>query len=208
MVQFREKAREIRKKFSRGSSSTAGGTTTDVSNAMEESTRHTTHTPYRPGERIPYKYRRPVEKKHKETLEAFTFADAWNERRKSFASQYSPMGSRLPSCCTSRRNSIDFQRGLYMRRGDVGQLADTANEESAPSSRESSRTRSYVNSFADIPTVGISRTSTDPISFASSDDSSLFATSDYTQPRPRSRHDTQFSAEDLSLALKRSRLSS
>ena len=47
----------------------------------------------------PLKYRRPVEKKHKESLEAFSFAQAW--RRKSHQSVYSPMGSRMPSRAAS-----------------------------------------------------------------------------------------------------------
>ena len=125
---FRERAREIRKKFSRGSSATSGTSSGSSSTRSSDTTSHTTHTMYKPGERIPYKYRRPVDKKHKETLEAFNFADAWNERRKSFASQYSPMGSRLPS----RRNSMDFQRSMHMRRGDIGYLAEGSDEESTP----------------------------------------------------------------------------
>lgn len=55
---------------------------------------------YKPGEPMPRpKYRQPPKKEHKEKLEAFSFADSW--RRKSYHSQYSPMGSRMPS----RRNS-------------------------------------------------------------------------------------------------------
>lgn len=55
---------------------------------------------YKPGEPMPRpKYRAPPKKEHKERLESFTFAEAW--RRKSFQSQYSPMGTRAPS----RRNS-------------------------------------------------------------------------------------------------------
>ncbi|PPJ50658.1 hypothetical protein CBER1_05268 [Cercospora berteroae] len=56
---------------------------------------------YKPGEPMPRpKYRAPPKKEHKDKLEAFSFADAW--RRKSFQSQYSPMGTRAPS----RRNSV------------------------------------------------------------------------------------------------------
>ncbi|KAF2206515.1 hypothetical protein CERZMDRAFT_89263 [Cercospora zeae-maydis SCOH1-5] len=56
---------------------------------------------YKPGEPMPRpKYRAPPKKEHKDKLEAFSFAEAW--RRKSFQSQYSPMGTRAPS----RRNSI------------------------------------------------------------------------------------------------------
>lgn len=42
------------------------------------------------------KYRAPPKKEHKEKLEAFSFSDAWN-RRKSYQSTYSPMGTRAPS---------------------------------------------------------------------------------------------------------------
>lgn len=65
---------------------------------------------YQPGEKMPpLKYRRPVDKKHKEHLEAFSFAKAW--RRKSDQSIYSPMGSRMPS----RKNSI-----ISVRRRSMG----------------------------------------------------------------------------------------
>lgn len=182
---FRERAREIRKKFSRGSSTTSGTSSGSSSTRSSDTTSHTTHTMYKPGERIPYKYRRPVDKKHKETLEAFNFADAWNERRKSFASQYSPMGSRLPS----RRNSMDFQRSMHMRRGDIGYLAEGSDEESTPCN------------------VGMSRrASSEQLYSASSDSSGFLTPGDPIQPRPRSRHDTHFTAEDLTLALKMSRL--
>jgi len=51
---------------------------------------------YKPGETMPRaKYRAPVKKEHKEKLESFSFASAW--RRKSFMSEYSPMGTRMPS---------------------------------------------------------------------------------------------------------------
>ncbi|KAK4957025.1 hypothetical protein LTR28_005714, partial [Elasticomyces elasticus] len=56
---------------------------------------------YAPGETMPRpKYRAPVKKEHAEKLDAFSFGAAW--RRKSYQSQYSPMGSRLPS----RRQSL------------------------------------------------------------------------------------------------------
>jgi len=56
---------------------------------------------YQPGERMPPpKYKRPVAKEHKETLEAFSFGSFG--RKKSQQSLYSPMGSRMPSY----RNSV------------------------------------------------------------------------------------------------------
>lgn len=66
---------------------------------------------YKPGEPMPRpKYRRPPEKAHKDKLDAFSWAESW--RRKSFQSQHSPMGTRLPS----RRNSfLSFRKGLASR---------------------------------------------------------------------------------------------
>ena len=49
------------------------------------------------------KYRAPVDKKHKERLDAFSFGGAIDAlRRRSGVSQYSPMGSRMPSRRGSR----------------------------------------------------------------------------------------------------------
>jgi hypothetical protein len=50
------------------------------------------------------KYRAIPKKEHKDKLDAFSFPEAW--RRRSFQSQYSPMGTRAPS----RRNSIGASR--------------------------------------------------------------------------------------------------
>lgn len=63
---------------------------------------------YKPGEPMPRaKYRAPVKKEHKEKLESFSFASAW--RRKSFMSEYSPMGTRMPS-----------RRGSFISRKSFG----------------------------------------------------------------------------------------
>lgn len=51
---------------------------------------------YQPGEKMPpLKYRRPVAPEHKAHLESYRWETAW--RRRSIVSQYSPMGTRLPS---------------------------------------------------------------------------------------------------------------
>ncbi|KAG2168777.1 hypothetical protein D6C90_08632 [Aureobasidium pullulans] len=78
---------------------------------------------YKPGEPMPRaKYRAPVKKEHKEKLESFSFSAAW--RRRSFMSEYSPMGTRMPSrraslisrksfggrSSLSRRNSMSMSR--------------------------------------------------------------------------------------------------
>ena len=63
---------------------------------------------YKPGEVMPkQKYRGPVNKEHKEKLDAFSFGNAFR-RRNSDHSQYSPMGSRLPS----RRGSLFSRKSL------------------------------------------------------------------------------------------------
>lgn len=68
---------------------------------------------YQPGEKIPQKYRRPVDKAHKAMLEAYRMDFGESTGRKSFQSEYSPMASRMPS----RRNSID----LSTKRAPIGQ---------------------------------------------------------------------------------------
>ena len=62
---------------------------------------------YKAGEAMPKpKYRAPVDPQHKDRLEAFSFAGAWEAmRRKSGQSQYSPMGSRMPSRVGSRASN-------------------------------------------------------------------------------------------------------
>jgi len=92
---FRER---VRRALGRGNSSSTGS---DSGSFLSKTDSRKNSSIYQPGEKMPpMKYRRPVDKAHKEKLESFSFANAW--RRKSFQSQYSPMGSRMPS----RRNSI------------------------------------------------------------------------------------------------------
>ena len=59
---------------------------------------------YKPHEIPRPKYKRPVDAEHKASLQAYSLRDAFaaNMRRRSGMSQYSPMGTRLPS----RRNSF------------------------------------------------------------------------------------------------------
>jgi len=120
---FRER---LKKTFSRNSQSS---TNSEDSSTISGSDGKTHGNTYQPGEKIPQKYRRPVEKAHREKLESFSFANAW--RRKSYQSIYSPMGSRMPS----RKNSVEVQTGrrsMTARRGDsyVGQVAESEHDES------------------------------------------------------------------------------
>ncbi|MCJ1352119.1 MAG: hypothetical protein MMC33_002103 [Icmadophila ericetorum] len=58
---------------------------------------------YKPGEPMPRpKYRGPVNYQHQQKLLSFSFGDTFGARRQSGGSQYSPMGSRLPSRRGSR----------------------------------------------------------------------------------------------------------
>lgn len=58
---------------------------------------------YKPGEAMPRpKYRGPYNQAHQDKLTAFSFGDAWSRRKSSMSqktqgSDFSPMGSRLPS---------------------------------------------------------------------------------------------------------------
>ncbi|KAF2396392.1 hypothetical protein EJ06DRAFT_237809 [Trichodelitschia bisporula] len=131
-MHFRER---LKKTFRRASHSDAKPTTTTANGATTTTTTTPTTTAiatavaaaakpnpdppastYKPGEKLPPpKYRRPVDKQHKELLEAFSFNTAW--RRKSSQSQYSPMGSRAPS----RKNSAEAQVG---RRSTASRFGD------------------------------------------------------------------------------------
>lgn len=114
---FRQK---LRKTFSRSSTGSNGSSSTSSSTMGDDIPCNPKFSMYQPGERIPYKYRRPVERAHREKLEAFTFDNAW--KRCSHGSQYSPMGSRMPS----RKNSVEQFQGMNIqtRRGAIGHMAD------------------------------------------------------------------------------------
>lgn len=93
---IREKARNFFKKSNRSEN---GSQLSKSSTQASDRDRWPSNV-YKPGEPMPRpKYRAPPKKEHKEKLESFSFAEAW--RRRSFQSQYSPMGTRAPS----RRNS-------------------------------------------------------------------------------------------------------
>lgn len=84
---------------------------------------------YLPGEKMPQlKYRRAVDPEHKLRLEAFSFKTAW--RRRSQASLYSPMGSRLPSRRGSFRSRRSRSRSMARsRRSSVSASSDYDPEE-------------------------------------------------------------------------------
>lgn len=88
---------------------------------------------YKPGEPMPRpKYRGPYNKAHQDKLSAFSFAQGFlsdvGRRKSGGASEYSPMGSRLPSRGPSRGPSRDGSvwsawseksRGVKSRRGSA-----------------------------------------------------------------------------------------
>ncbi|KAK1087796.1 hypothetical protein LTR33_000873 [Friedmanniomyces endolithicus] len=88
---FREKAKALFRR--KDSAADSLSKTTSSSNSSRE---RWPSNIYKPGETMPRpKYRKPPTKEHKEKLDSFSFGDAW--RRKSFQSNYSPMGTRAPS---------------------------------------------------------------------------------------------------------------
>ncbi|MCJ1248217.1 hypothetical protein MMC30_005434 [Trapelia coarctata] len=104
---FREK---MKKAFGRSPSGASSSTLTTVLSTtsstkkskkgkkQEESYENWPENVYKPHEMPRPKYRGIVDKKHKDRLEAFSFGSALEAmRRRSGQSQYSPMGSRLPS---------------------------------------------------------------------------------------------------------------
>lgn len=138
---FRDK---LKKTFSRKSSSgnSEYSSTLSKTNSKQNSRRNSNdknhnknHQYYKPGEKVPQpKYRRPVDPAHKARLEAFSFANAW--RRMSNQSEYSPMGSRLPS----RRGSV-----LSNMRKSIGSRRATSSIGPGPEDRDHAGTGMYLH---------------------------------------------------------------
>jgi len=124
-MSFREKAKSF---FRRTRSDSLSKSSTKGS---EDSRERWPSNVYKPGEPMPRpKYRAPPKKEHKEKLESFSFTDAW--RRKSFQSQYSPMGTRAPS----RRNSWLSTRRKSYRSARTSSVASTETGKSGLRQRE------------------------------------------------------------------------
>lgn len=87
---FREK---MKRAFRRTSSTTEGS---ELAKTSSKASKKDKGNIYESGEMPKPKYRGPYNKAHQDKLSAFSFGEAWS-RRKSDQSQYSPMGSRLPS---------------------------------------------------------------------------------------------------------------
>jgi len=159
----------LKKTFSRNS----------TSGSEESSLSGSNPNVYGPGDKMPVpKYRRPVEKHHKEKLEAFSFATAWG--RKSIGSLYSPMGSRMPS----RKNSAEPQVGRRSRtfaRQDPEEEMDPADVGNAGLSRQVSADKAHSRPLSPL------------------------AAQDYAN-RQAHPGEQPFTPDELTLALKRSHL--
>lgn len=187
----------VKRAFTRSSTSSSGDTSLSKSNSRKNS------NVYQAGEKMPpLKYRRPVAKEHKEKLESFSFAHAW--RRKSDQSQYSPMGSRLPS----RKNSTHTQ----------GRKSFQATRTSMQVPRTPSnvgQVKEDMDDEADVTNVGLSRQHTHE-SIRPGPSSSVGRRSQSMRSggsRPQTQHTNTsdkagqpFTQEDFELALKKSHL--
>ncbi|KAK0939689.1 hypothetical protein LTR29_008683 [Friedmanniomyces endolithicus] len=125
-MHFREKAKALFRR--KDSAADSLSKTTSSSNSSRE---RWPSNIYKPGETMPRpKYRKPPTKEHKEKLESFSFGDAW--RRKSYQSNYSPMGTRAPS----RSNSL-FRRKSHARSSRANSVASLGDgEKCGPRQRE------------------------------------------------------------------------
>ena len=74
---------------------------------------------YKLGEQPRPKYRGPYNRQHQEKLHAFSFSNAFSMRRKSQTSEYSPMGSRMPSRTGSLLGRESWGLGRGSRRQSV-----------------------------------------------------------------------------------------
>lgn len=177
---------------------------------------------YKPGEAMPRpKYRRPPTKEHKEKLEAFSFADAW--RRKSHQSEYTPMGTRVPSRRTSlfslasrKKSYTGSTLGPSRAHSRANSVTSAGTEGSGmgPAARRRERgfgvtrlsTETEVEGDDDIANVGLSRIHSRE--HVQSRHRTAGNEHSFTGvPAMSTAHDHQpFSEQDLALALQRSHL--
>ncbi|KAF2769415.1 hypothetical protein EJ03DRAFT_96799 [Teratosphaeria nubilosa] len=214
---FRERAKKLFKSKNRGSDSDS----LSKSSSKNSSRDRWPSNVYKPGEPMPRpKYRKPPTKEHKEHLESFSFAEAW--RRKSFQSQYSPMGTRLPSrrnsflSMGSRKRSYLSSRGPS-RNGSVGSQSSDVTEKSmlSPAARQRERgfggtrlsTEVEAEGDDDIHNVGLSRVQSRDHQYTKSKPKTTDEIPPPIIPPMSTAHDHQpFSEQDLALAMQRSHL--
>nr|POE85189.1 hypothetical protein CFP56_67347 [Quercus suber] len=173
---------------------------------------------YKPGEVMPRpKYRAIPKKEHKDKLEAFSFAEAW--RRKSFQSQYSPMGTRAPSrrnsvfslgrkSGASRSNSVTSHEtgksGVKQREG--GGVDGAARRAQLGTQRLSTEVENE-NGDDDVANVGLSRMQSHDKSASLNPQTTGEVRTNGIPAIMNTAHDHQtFTEEDLALAIKRTHL--
>ncbi|KAI4277440.1 MAG: hypothetical protein LQ337_001761 [Flavoplaca oasis] len=131
---------------------------------------------YKPGQIPDSKYKGPYSREHQVKLHAFNFKTAFEGRRKSDQSLYSPMGTRLPSRKSSFLSRRSFARSRQQSRvddtltenaeaddavGNVGMSRQHTNEQGRrPPSRETARTVTKKNLAADglVSPAGLEKT--------------------------------------------------
>lgn len=147
--------REKMKRAFRRSSSVADGA--DLTKATSKASKKKDQDNiYKPGETPASKYRGPNNQAHQDKLSAFSFGSAWS-RRKSDQSEYSPMGSKLPS----RRGSWLSGRGPGARsrqQSHVGQVVESADADDDVANGTIRRLVSIREERVDPPLTGRSGT--------------------------------------------------
>ncbi|KAI4107954.1 MAG: hypothetical protein L6R37_001386 [Teloschistes peruensis] len=126
---FREK---VKKAFGK-SHDDASESSSDLSHVQSKASTKKSKKPkveypdnvYKPGEIPESKYKGPYDKQHQQKLHAFSFANAFQGRRKSVQSLYSPMGSRIPS----RVGSFISRRSFGNRSRQQSRVEDTLMED-------------------------------------------------------------------------------
>lgn len=168
---------------------------------------------YKPGEPMPRpKYRATPKKEHKEKLESFSFAEAW--RRKSFQSQYSPMGTRAPS----RRNSHSRRSSwISMGRKSFSRKSEDRSNSYTSGDTEKSKPREHLGAARatalstepeqegddDIGNVGVSRIQSKDRTEERADPTNINGLAKTMS----TAHDHQpFTEQELALAMSRSHL--
>lgn len=132
---IREKAKAL---FRTRSNKTDSNSTLSKSSTQASDRERWPSNVYKPGEPMPRpKYRAVPKKEHKEKLEAFSFAEAW--RRKSFQSQYSPMGTRAPSRRNSREQTGASRRSSFLSMGRKSFSGKSASRSNSVTSGETEK---------------------------------------------------------------------
>lgn len=128
----------IRERLRKAFKSNASSTSSDSTSTTGKGTKTWPSNVYAPGEAMPRpKYRQPPKKEHTEKLEAFSFGAAW--RRRSFVSEYSPHGSRMPSRRASLISRASFGGRSRKSMGDDKSSSRQGDQAGNPNRRSLTR---------------------------------------------------------------------